>query len=37
MTIKLYVGNLAETSSNDLQTLFVQAGTVESVFIGNKP
>ncbi len=32
MTKKLYVGNLAfETSSNDLQTLFAQAGTVESV------
>jgi cold-inducible RNA-binding protein len=30
--MKLYVGNLAfETSSNDLQTLFAQAGTVESV------
>ena len=32
MTMKLYVGNLAfETSSDDLQTLFAQAGTVESV------
>ncbi len=32
MTTKLYVGNLAfETSSNDLQTLFAQAGTVERV------
>ena len=32
MTMKLYVGNLAfETTSNDLQTLFAQAGTVESV------
>ena len=32
MTMKLYVGNLAfETSSNDLQALFAQAGTVESV------
>ena len=32
MTMKLYVGNLAfQTSSNDLQTLFAQAGTVESV------
>jgi cold-inducible RNA-binding protein len=32
MSVKLYVGNLAfETSSNDLQTLFAQAGTVESV------
>ncbi|HVF88050.1 MAG TPA: RNA-binding protein [Pyrinomonadaceae bacterium] len=31
MTMKLYVGNLAfETSSNDLQQLFAQAGTVES-------
>jgi len=30
--MKLYVGNLAfETSSNDLQTLFAEAGTVESV------
>lgn len=30
--MKLYVGNLAfETSSNDLQALFAQAGTVESV------
>jgi cold-inducible RNA-binding protein len=34
MTMKLYVGNLAfETSSNDLQTLFAQAGTVESVSV----
>ena len=32
MTMKLYVGNLSfETSSNELQTLFAQAGTVESV------
>ena len=32
MTTKLYVGNLSfETSSNELQTLFAQAGTVESV------
>src|SRR5216684_115870 len=32
MSMKLYVGNLAfETSSNELQTLFAQAGTVESV------
>ena len=32
MTMKLYVGNLAfETSSQELQTLFAQAGTVESV------
>lgn len=30
--MKLYVGNLAfETTSGDLQTLFAQAGTVESV------
>jgi len=30
--MKLYVGNLAfETTSNELQTLFAQAGTVESV------
>lgn len=32
MTTKLYVGNLAfETSSDELKTLFAQAGTVESV------
>ena len=32
MSMKLYVGNLAfETSSSELQTLFAQAGTVESV------
>ena len=32
MSMKLYVGNLAfETTSDDLQTLFAQAGTVESV------
>ena len=32
MTMKLYVGNLAfSTSSEELQTLFAQAGTVESV------
>ena len=32
MSMNLYVGNLAfETSSNDLQQLFAQAGTVESV------
>src|SRR3954451_9375610 len=32
MTMKLYVGNLAfETTSQELQTLFAQAGTVESV------
>src|SRR5919202_4321719 len=31
MSMKLYVGNLAfQTSSNDLQQLFSQAGTVES-------
>ena len=30
--MKLYVGNLSfDTSSNDLQTLFAQTGTVESV------
>lgn len=32
MSMKLYVGNLSfETSSQDLQTLFAQAGTVENV------
>jgi cold-inducible RNA-binding protein len=32
MTMKLYVGNLAfQTTSNELETLFAQAGTVESV------
>jgi cold-inducible RNA-binding protein len=32
MSMKLYVGNLAfETSSAELQTLFAQAGKVESV------
>ena len=32
MTMKLYVGNLAfQTSGEELQTLFAQAGTVESV------
>ena len=32
MSTKLYVGNLSfETTSNELQTLFAQAGTVESV------
>ena len=32
MSMKLYVGNLSfDTSSNDLQTLFAAAGTVESV------
>ncbi len=34
MTMKLYVGNLAfSTSSQDLQELFTQAGTVESANI----
>src|SRR6266566_7211301 len=32
MSMKLYVGNLSfDTTSSDLQTLFAQAGTVESV------
>ena len=32
MSMKLYVGNLAfQTTSEDLQGLFAQAGTVESV------
>ena len=32
MTMKLYVGNLAfQTTSDELQTMFAQAGTVESV------
>lgn len=32
MSMKLYVGNLSfDTSSNDLQTLFAETGTVESV------
>ena len=32
MSMKIYVGNLAfETTSTELQTLFAQAGTVESV------
>jgi cold-inducible RNA-binding protein len=32
MSMKLYVGNLAfQTSSEELQALFAQAGTVESV------
>ena len=32
MSMKLYVGNLSfETSSSDLQTMFAQSGTVESV------
>ena len=34
MSMKLYVGNLSfQTSSDDLQQLFSQAGTVESVSI----
>jgi cold-inducible RNA-binding protein len=34
MSMKLYVGNLAfQTSSNDLQELFAQAGTVESASV----
>jgi RNA recognition motif-containing protein len=34
MSIKLYVGNLAfKTSSEDLQQLFAQAGTVESASV----
>jgi cold-inducible RNA-binding protein len=34
MTMKLYVGNLSfQTSGEDLQQLFAQAGTVESVSI----
>lgn len=34
MTMKLYVGNLSfQTSNEDLQQLFAQAGTVESVAI----
>ena len=34
MSMKLYVGNLAfQTSSNDLQDLFAQAGTVESASV----
>jgi RNA recognition motif-containing protein len=34
MSIKLYVGNLAfQTSSEDLQELFSQAGTVESATV----
>jgi cold-inducible RNA-binding protein len=32
MSMKIYVGNLSfDTSSNDLQTLFAEAGTVKSV------
>jgi cold-inducible RNA-binding protein len=34
MSMKLYVGNLAfQTSSEDLQQLFAQAGTVESATV----
>ena len=34
MSMKLYVGNLSfQTSSNDLQDLFAQAGTVESAAV----
>ena len=34
MSMKLYVGNLSfQTSTNDLQQLFAQAGTVESAAI----
>jgi len=34
MAVKLYVGNLAYTTSEeDLRTLFAQAGTVESVAV----
>lgn len=34
MAMKLYVGNLAfQTSSEELQTLFAQAGTVESAAV----
>ena len=34
MSMKLYVGNLAfQTSSDDLQQLFAQAGTVESAAV----
>ena len=34
MSMKLYVGNLSfETSSNDLQTLFAETGTVESASV----
>ena len=32
MTMKLYVGNLSfDTSSTELQTMFAQTGTVESI------
>src|SRR5436305_13798485 len=34
MSVKLYVGNLSfQTSSNDLQQLFSEAGTVESASV----
>ena len=34
MSMKLYVGNLSfQTSSDELQTLFAQAGTVESAAV----
>jgi RNA recognition motif-containing protein len=34
MSMNLYVGNLSfETSTNDLQTLFAQAGTVQNVSV----
>ena len=34
MSMKLYVGNLSfDTSKNELQTLFAQTGTVESVSV----
>src|SRR5437660_3367723 len=34
MSMKLYVGNLSfQTSSNELQELFAQAGTVESASV----
>ena len=34
MSMNLYVGNLSfETSSNDLQTLFAEAGTVQNVSV----
>src|SRR6266699_751339 len=34
MSVKLYVGNLAfQTTSEDLQQLFAQAGTVESASV----
>jgi len=34
MTMKLYVGNLSfDTSSTELQTMFAQTGTVESISV----